>query len=167
MGFQRQLVEFEKLLHLKKSYSSPNRVDKLTQKVIVGNANNYHSSKINKNNDQMLLKELTRSLVKGPNGTTAKLFNPNATTNDQFFDREVPQQDEYQRVNFFDRSNAFGFSEDKLGRLAEINKTQMQSALRDLSQFTRTDAGFNRQIYNKGNVSTHHSRIGTIYESKY
>lgn len=32
MGFQRQLCEFEKLLHLKKSYSSPNRVDKVTAK---------------------------------------------------------------------------------------------------------------------------------------
>ena len=36
MGFQRQLCEFEKLLHLKKSYSSPNRVDKLTAKIVNG-----------------------------------------------------------------------------------------------------------------------------------
>ena len=34
MGFQRQLTEYEKLLHLKKSYSSPNRIDKMTQKII-------------------------------------------------------------------------------------------------------------------------------------
>ena len=36
MGFQRQLCEFEKLLNLKKSYSSPNRVDKLTAKIVNG-----------------------------------------------------------------------------------------------------------------------------------
>ena len=36
MGFQRQLCEFEKLLHLKKSYSSPNRVDKLTAQIVKG-----------------------------------------------------------------------------------------------------------------------------------
>ena len=124
------------------------------------------SGKVSKITDEALLKELTRSLVKGPNGTTNKLFNPNMTTNGQFFEQEVPQQDEYQRVTFFDRSNAFGFSEDKLGRLAEINKTQMQSALRDLNSFTRTDAGFNRQIFNKGNVPNQQSRLNSIYETK-
>jgi len=53
----------------------------------------------------------------------------------------------------FDRSNAFGGSDDKLGRLAEVNKSQLDSALRDLSNFARTDAGFNRQLYNKGGVT--------------
>jgi hypothetical protein len=55
-------------------------------------------------------------------------------------------------VTFFDRSNAVGFSDDKLGRLAEINKTQLRSALKDLNGFAKTDAGFNRQLFNKGNV---------------
>lgn len=36
MGFQRQLCEFEKLLSLKKSYSSPNRVDKMAAAKILG-----------------------------------------------------------------------------------------------------------------------------------
>jgi hypothetical protein len=56
-------------------------------------------------------------------------------------------------VTLFDRSNAFGFSEDKLGRLAEINKTQLEQALKDMNGFARTDAGFNRQLYQKGNVN--------------
>jgi len=36
MGFQRQLREFEQLLLLKKSYASPKRVEKSTQKLITG-----------------------------------------------------------------------------------------------------------------------------------
>ncbi len=56
-------------------------------------------------------------------------------------------------MTLFDRSNAFGFSEDKLGRLAEINKTQLEQALKDMNGFARTDAGFNRALYQKGNVN--------------
>ena len=50
--------------------------------------------------------------------------DPGQTIGANFFDREMPQQtNDYARVAFLDRSNALGFSEDKLGRLAEINKT--------------------------------------------
>ena len=55
-------------------------------------------------------------------------------------------------MTFFDRSNGFGSSDDRLGRLAEINKTQLENALRDMkSNFARTDAGFNRQLVNTKN----------------
>ena len=65
-------------------------------------------------------------------------------------------------MTFFDRSNALGFSEDKLGRLAEINKTQLEQALRDMNSFARTDAGFNRQIFQKGSVSNKTNRLNPI-----
>ena len=48
-------------------------------------------------------------------------------TMDQFFDSDITNNDnDYQRVAFFDQSNALGgisTNEDKLGRLAQINKT--------------------------------------------
>lgn len=92
--------------------------------------------------------------MRGPGENNSAMFTiPGGTVTNGFFDKEVPQTDEYQRVTFFDRSNAFGFSEDKLGRLAEINKSQLESALRDLNSFARTDAGFNRQVFQRGNVS--------------
>lgn len=50
-------------------------------------------------------------------------------------------------MTFLDRTNGFGFSDDKLGRLAEINKGQLENALRDMNKFARTDAGFKRQIF--------------------
>ena len=53
------------------------------------------------------------------------MISPNKTM-DQFFDTDITNSDnDYQRVAFFDQSNAMGFStnEDKLGRLAQINKT--------------------------------------------
>ena len=52
------------------------------------------------------------------------IFSANTShKNNEFFDEDIPLGKEYERVTFFDRSNALGFSEDKLGRLAEINKT--------------------------------------------
>ena len=128
MGFQRQLCEFEKLLHLKKSYSSPNRVDKLTQRVIKGHQKNVGSAAYG-GKPEDFLKEVSRQIVGAgrsptlpPNGKTTL-----GTITNGFFNQDVPQpEDDYQRVNLFDRSNAFGFSEDKLGRLAEINKTQLE-----------------------------------------
>jgi len=45
------------------------------------------------------------------------------------------------RMTFFvDRSD------DRLGQLAEINKTQLEQALRDVKSFARTDAGFNNRM---------------------
>ena len=57
---------------------------------------------------------------------------------DQFFDSDIANNNnDYQRVAFFDQSNTMGFSsnEDKLGRLAQINKTQLDQALRDINSF--------------------------------
>ena len=39
----------------------------------------------------------------------------------------------------------FDRSDDRLGRLAEINKSQMEQAMREMKGFARTDAGFNNQ----------------------
>ena len=93
-----------------------------------------------------ILKQVNRSLMGGPvdNNNSGVFTIPGTTVTNGFFGNDPPPPDDYQRVTFFDRSNAFGFSEDKLGRLAEINKSQLQSALRDLNSFARTDAGFNR-----------------------
>lgn len=56
-----------------------------------------------------------------------------------FFDNEVPSQlDNFARATFLDKS-----SDDRLGRLAEINKSQMEQAMREMRGFARTDAGFN------------------------
>ena len=73
MGFQRQLCEFEKLLSLKKSYSSPNRVDKVTAAKLVGGQGgsftfSHNGKKISQNltaaKDSSVLKSL--SVIKGP-----------------------------------------------------------------------------------------------------
>ena len=135
MGFQRQLCEFEKLLSLKKSYSSPNRVDKVTAKLVQGTFSS---------NGAKQLKNL--SVIKGPAAShnNSMMVDPGQTIGANFFDKEMPQQNDFARVTFFDRSNELGFSDDKLGRLAEINKTQLEQALRDMS-FARTDAGFNHR----------------------
>lgn len=50
------------------------------------------------------------------------MYASNSSAQDVLFDTEVPKNDSYDRVKYFDRSNAFGFEDDKLGRLAEINK---------------------------------------------
>lgn len=123
-------------------------MDKLTQKQLIGNPSNS-------NKQDSILKHLNRSLMRGPadNKNSAMYTIPSTTITENFFDAEVAKPDDYQRVTFFDRSNAFGFSEDKLGRLAEINKSQLQSALKDLNSFAKTDAGFNRQLYQRGNVT--------------
>lgn len=124
MGFQRQLCEFEKLLSLKKSYQSPNRVDKLTAAKLVHGPLGNNGTKFSANKDQSILKSL--SAIKGPaaNLSSMQYVDPGQTIGANFFDREMPQQtNDYARVAFLDRSNALGFSEDKLGRLAEINKT--------------------------------------------
>ena len=168
MGFQRQLCEFEKLLHLKKSYSSPNRVDKLTAKIVNGPPaasvtathglnTNYGTNRTQKDGGEIALKGYTRQMIQASDKRSGNmvsgvgkvnvdgLFSANTSQkNNEFFDQEVPLGKEYERVTFFDRSNALGFSEDKLGRLAEINKTQLDQALRDMNNFARTDAGFNR-----------------------
>ena len=39
-------------------------------------------------------------------------------------------------INFFDNSD------DRLGRLAEINKNQMEQAMCEMTNFARTDSGF-------------------------
>lgn len=73
------------------------------------------------------------------------------TINDPLlFDEEVPTNEfNHARVTFFvDRS------EDRLGRLAEINKTQLEQALRDVKSFARTDAGFNQRQSLNQNIST-------------
>lgn len=46
------------------------------------------------------------------------------------------------RVTFFDKTAGFGFGGDRpdnLGRLAEINKSQMQNAMAKINRFGRTD----------------------------
>ena len=86
------------------------------------------------------------SVIKGPAAShnNSMMVDPGQTIGANFFDKEMPQQNDFARVTFFDRSNELGFSDDKLGRLAEINKTQLEQALRDMS-FARTDAGFNHR----------------------
>ena len=64
MGFQRQLCEFEKLLNLKKSYASPNRVDKMTVR-LVGSFNGG-GTKVSANKDEDVVKSLTQSIIRGP-----------------------------------------------------------------------------------------------------
>ena len=53
------------------------------------------------------------------------MFNAHQTVGgeNKFFDREIPQQNDFQRDPNFDKTNGLGWSDDKLGRLAEINKT--------------------------------------------
>ena len=86
---------------------------------------------MNMDGGETILKGYTRQMIQASdkrNGNVVPggVFSANTSANnnnEQFFDQEVPLGKEYERVTFFDRSNALGFSEDKLGRLAEINKT--------------------------------------------
>ena len=99
-------------------------------------------------------------------GTTigAAMFSANQTVgaNNKFFDKEIGAQDNFQRDPRFDQSNALGWSDDKLGRLAEINKTQLETALRDMNNFARTDAGFHRQVMKKGSATNNRNRLNPI-----
>ena len=130
----------------------------MTQKIISGK-NNHQSQK---GKDEEIIKGLTRRLIRGgtqdqkpPNlamsgsgsmGTT--MYNQVPGENSKFFDKELPHNqndnDDFYRDARFDQSNALGWSDDKLGKLAEINKTQLETALRDMNNFARTDAGFHR-----------------------
>ena len=136
MGFQQQLSEFEKLLHLKKSYTAPQRVNMQLNKTI--------------KNQERLLKGFTKSFLGSPDSRKPVTFSPNQTM--YFGDPDPRSEERYDRVNFLDRTDAFG-GEDKLGRLAEINKSQLHQALREVNNFARTDAGFNRQMFQKGKVN--------------
>ena len=84
-----------------------------------------------------------------------------------FFDREVIAQtqqsgnqdqiNDYMRMTYMNSSKAFGgFSEDRLGRLAEDNKIQMHQAMRAMNgnNFRRTDQDFHggRIVDNKGKI---------------
>ena len=64
-------------------------------------------------------------MIHGPSANNSLgIFNSaNQTITNKFFDQEKPANDDYLRATFFDKTNALGFSDDKLGRLAEINKT--------------------------------------------
>ena len=75
MGFQRQLCEFEKLLNLKKSYSSPNRVDTGTAKIV---------------NNESVLKSL--SVIKGAAASNNNFMaiDPGQTIAANFFDKDIP-----------------------------------------------------------------------------
>ena len=45
--------------------------------------------------------------------------------------------EDYARATFYDKND------DRLGRLAEINKSQMEQAMRDMKGFSKTESGFN------------------------
>lgn len=116
MGFQRQLCEYEKLLHLHKSYSSPTRVNKLAAKVAVGSGGNSSSSlqrpPANGGSASMnatvanftgqaglvgkggankeIVKQIHRSLLQGIPSTNPKMFSADSSAQDFLFDQEVP-----------------------------------------------------------------------------
>ena len=88
MGFQRQLCEFEKLLSLKKSYQSPNRIDK--GKVTIGHFLNTNGSKTTQRKDESILRSL--SIIKGPAGAASSQMpiDPGQTISANFFSQEMP-----------------------------------------------------------------------------
>ena len=86
----------------------------------------------------MILKGLTRSFRGPGHHNTHGIGSFNQTLGDQFFEDDLPQTvEDYARATFYDKSD------DRLGRLAEINKSQMEQALRDIKGFSKTEAGFN------------------------
>ena len=58
---------------------------------------------------------------------------------------------EYNRIAHFERSASFGFQEDRLGRLAELNHEQVQQVLRGdkYAKFRRTNSNFHRTNQHK------------------
>ena len=63
-----------------------------------------------------------------------------------FRTRESQEVDlsKYQRIAHMDNTAAFGFggSDDRLGKLAEINKMQVQCAIRGMNNFVQTGTNF-------------------------
>lgn len=140
MGFQRQLQEFEKLLHLHRSYSSPSRYIKQNQQLNGGNSSDSilksliePARKFDSQIERQVQKTLAqRGSSNGNNPPMGNTFyhqssaNPTASTADDL-------RDDFARVTYFDRSAAFGFAhDDKLGRLAELNKKQLDQALQNI-----------------------------------
>ena len=102
---------------IKKSYATPKRVEKNTQKIInaatigatVGKSSLPNSSR----QEDQLLKGLTKF-----NQTSRQNKHALTFTGSMLHDEVVPQiMEENTRINFFDNSD------DRLGRLAEINKS--------------------------------------------
>ena len=58
---------------------------------------------------------------------------------------------EYHRPSHFERSASFGFNQDKLGRLNEINREQVQAVLKGthFANFRRTNSNFHRPMFAK------------------
>ena len=48
-------------------------------------------------------------------------------------DEKEEDEFEYDRIEHFERSASFGFNEDSLGRLNEINREQMHEVIRGLN----------------------------------
>jgi hypothetical protein len=60
-------------------------------------------------------------------------------------------RDDFARVTYFDRSAGFGFGNGAdLGHLAELNRKQLELALREADQLHRTDKNFNKSPFIKG-----------------
>ena len=68
---------------------------------------------------------------------------------DEMIDDEDPF--EYNRPSHFERSASFGFNQDTLGRLNEINRTQVQAVLKGThyANFRRTNSNFHRPMFTK------------------
>lgn len=102
-----------------------------------------------KKTEHNLVNQVRKTLA-GRSGPKAA-SNPMSNTFYQSDPTDSTAEDlDFARVTYFDRSAAFGFSgEDKLGRLAEINKHQLESVMRDMHGFRNTENNFNRSPFSK------------------
>ena len=102
---------------IKRSYASPKRVEKSTQKMISGST--FTGKPVGKPDN--ILNGLSRSL-RGPNHHQTQIENyldPSGSEPINFNDDVPTSMEDFARATFFDKSD------DRLGRLAEINKSQM------------------------------------------
>lgn len=163
MGFQRQLTEFERLLHVKRQFSVPKQFGKgqgrsvqpreLQQTKQGGtwqfNSINAKGSGGGGGNDDRIMKQVQAVLSRKGNGKplqpNVKAYQDHSMAVQDVYD---PKEDpfEYNRLAHFERSASFGFQEDKLGRLNEINHEQVQQVLRGdkFLKFRRTNSNFHR-----------------------
>lgn len=106
-------------INAKQTYNSIN-----THALTSGNNSNTHANSL----DNQILREVQAQIGK-KNSAMSKptIYNQTKGRWNEYAEDPVDDEDpfEYHRPSHFERSASFGFNQDKLGRLNEINREQV------------------------------------------